>query len=498
MTIPGIILEIAQKLIKANYKAYLVGGCVRDLLLGIEPKDWDMATDALPNEILNIFPDALYENEFGTVGVKTGLEDEKLKIVEITTFRVEGKYSDFRHPDEVKFAKTIEEDLARRDFTVNALAMDLNFKKAQKKLNFKKHIIDPFGGQKDLKDKIIRAVLDPEKRFKEDALRLLRAVRFVVELTDRTNSLWKIEPKTREAIIKYAFLIQNISKERIRDELIKIMQTSEAGRGILMLEELGLLEFIIPELREGIGVTQNKHHIYTVFEHSVRALDYTAKKNYSLEVRFAALFHDIAKPRTKRGEGPDATFFAHEYLGAKMVKNILERLHFEKDFIKKVAHLVRYHMFYYNVGEVSPAGVRRFIKRVGLENIDDLIKVREADRIGSGVPKARVYKIRHLLYMIERVRRDPISHKMLQVNGNDVMQILNISPGPKVGRILEILLEDVLDDPKRNTKEYLEERIKELGKLSDEELEDLAKKAKQKKEEFEANIEKEMKKKYYV
>jgi poly(A) polymerase/tRNA nucleotidyltransferase (CCA-adding enzyme) len=498
MTIPGIILEIAQKLIKANYKAYLVGGCVRDLLLGIEPKDWDMATDALPNEILAIFPDALYENEFGTVGVKTGLEDEKLKIVEITTFRVEGKYSDFRHPDEVKFAKTIKEDLARRDFTVNALAMDLNFKKAQKKLNFKKHIIDPFDGQKDLKDKIIRAVLDPEKRFKEDALRLLRAVRFVVELTDRTNSLWKIEPKTREAIIKYAFLIQNISKERIRDELIKIMQTSEAGRGILMLEELGLLEFIIPELREGIGVTQNKHHIYTVFEHSVRALDYTAKKNYSLEVRFAALLHDIAKPHTKRGEGPDATFFGHEYLGAKMAKAILERLRFEKDFIKKVAHLIRYHMFYYNIGEVSEAGVRRFIKRVGLENIDDLIKVREADRVGSGVPKARVYKIRHLLYMIERVRRDPISHKMLQVNGNDVMQILNIPPGPKVGRILEILLEDVLDDPKRNTKEYLEERIKELGKLSDEELEDLAKKARQKKEEFEANIEKEMKKKYYV
>ena len=498
MIIPKIILEIAQKLIKANYKAYLVGGCVRDLLLGAEPKDWDMATDALPNEILAIFPDALYENEFGTVGVKTGLEDEKLKIIEITTFRIEGKYSDSRHPDEVKFAKTIEEDLARRDFTVNALAMDLNFKKAPQKLNFKKYIIDPFEGQKDLKDKIIRAVLDPKKRFKEDALRLLRAVRFVVELEDKTNSLWKIESKTREAIIKYARLIQNISKERIRDELIKIMQTREAARGILMLEELGLLEFIITELREGIGVNQNKHHIYTVFEHSVRALDYAAKNNYSLEVRFAALFHDIAKPRTKSGEGENATFFAHEYLGAKMAKNILERLHFEKDFIKKVVHLVRYHMFYYNVGEVSEAGVRRFIKRVGLENIDDLIKVREADRIGSGVPKARVYKIRHLLYMIERVRRDPISSKMLQINGNDVMRILNISSGPKVGMILEILLEEVLDDPKKNTKEYLEKRAKELGKLSEEELKDLAKKAKQKKEEFESDVEKQMKKKYYV
>jgi poly(A) polymerase/tRNA nucleotidyltransferase (CCA-adding enzyme) len=493
MSIPSKIISIFKKLQKNGFEVYLVGGCVRDLILGKKPKDWDIATSAKPEEILKIFPDAIYENDFGTVRVKTNSKDETLKIIELTTFRGEGKYTDFRHPTEIKFVSNIEEDLNRRDFTINALALKIKSFSAQalnKKENFE--IIDPFGGQIDLKNKLIRAVGDPNKRFSEDALRLLRAVRFATEFD------FKIEEKTYESLIKNAHLILNIALERIRDELVKIIQSENASRGILLLEEVNLLKFIIPELREGIGVTQNKHHIYTVFEHNIRALEYAAHKNYSLEVRFAALFHDLAKPRTKKGEGENVTFYNHEYVSAKMAQKILERLKFSREFINKVVHLIRYHMFYYNVGEVSPAGVRRFIARVGEENIDDLMKVREADRIGSGVPKAVVYKMRHLLYMIEKVRRDPISPKMLKVRGDDVMKILNISPGPKIGKILNILLEEVLDDPKKNNKKYLLKRIKELGKLNEKELDILVLKSKQKQEEFEQGLEKEIRKKYYI
>lgn len=507
MIIPKEILWVLNVIILAGYKAYLVGGCVRDLILGRKPKDWDIATEAWPDEILKIFPDAIYENEFGTVRVKTNSLDETLKIIEITTFRHEGRYSDFRHPANIQFAKTIEEDLARRDFTINALALEIQKPKIlNKNLEFKIKkpgfiLVDPFGGQKDLENKIIRAVGDPAKRFKEDALRLLRAPRILVELESLNigSSLhWQIEKETFLAIKKNAPLLKNISAERIRDEFIKIIITKEASRGILLLEELGLLEYIVPELREGIGVTQNKHHIYTVFEHSVRALNYASEKNYSLEIRLAALFHDIAKPRTKKGEGPEATFLGHEYLGAKMTQKILERLKFSREVINKVVHLIKYHMFYYNVGEVTASGVRRFIARVGIENVDDLMKVREADRIGSGVPKAVVYKMRHLLYMIEKVRRDPISPKMLKINGNNLMEILNIGAGPKIGQILNILLEEVLDNPKRNNKKYLTKRAKELNNLDDETLKQMVEKAKKKQQEFEEGIEKEIKRKYYV
>ncbi len=480
--IPQEVQNIAQKLQGNKFQAFLVGGCLRDLLIKRIPKDWDIATDARPEEIQKIFPESIYENRFGTVGIKTESEDEKLKIVEVTTFRIEGKYTDKRHPDEVVFAKTIYEDLSRRDFTINAIAFDFKTKK----------IIDPYEGRKDLKKGIIRAVGNPRERFEEDALRLMRAVRFAVELD------FEIEDQTAQAIKEKSGLLEMIAKERIRDELVKIIMTPQAAKGIILLEDLGLLRYIIPELREGIGVTQNKHHIYTVFDHNIRALNYAAEKNYSLEVRLASLLHDVGKPRTKKGEGPEATFYHHEIVGAKMAVQILDRLRFPKEIIQKVAHLVRHHLFYYNVGEVTPAGVRRFINRVGLENIDDLIKVREADRIGSGVPKARPYRIRHLLFMIEKVRTDPIHPKMLAVKGDDVMRILNIPPGPKVGYILSILLEEVLENPEKNKKEILEKRIEELGRLSDEDLKKLAQKAQEKKEEFEAGLEEEMKKKYFV
>lgn len=485
LSIPDEVKSIAETLEKAGYQAYLVGGCVRDLLLNREAKDWDVATNATPDKIQKLFEDSVYENDFGTVGVKTESADPKLKVIEVTTFREEGKYTDRRHPDEVKFAKTIEEDLSRRDFTINALA--INFAKGK----FDK-IIDPYGGEKDLKENVIKTVGLPDERFQEDALRLMRAVRLGTELE------FQIDLNTRRAIEKNAGLLEMIAKERIRDELIKILMADRAAQGIILLEELNLLQYIVPELREGLGCGQNKHHIYTVFEHNVRALDYTAKKGYSLLVRLSSLLHDVGKPKSKRGDGPDSTFHSHEVIGGKITVQILDRLRFPKDFIEKSAHLVRQHLFYYNVGEVTEAGVRRMLRRVGPENVDDLMQVREADRIGSGVPKAVPYKLRHLLFMMEKVKHDPLSPKMLKVNGEDIMKILSISPGPKVGQILNILLEEVLDDPKNNTREFLEKETLHLGKLSEKELAKLSEKAKESKTEAQSGIEEEFKEKFHV
>ena len=308
--------------------------------MGRESKDWDVATNAKPEEIQKFSPDNVYENKFGTVAVKTGSENPKLKIIEITTFRVEGKYTDKRHPDEIKFAKTIEEDLARRDFTINAIALkcDTNIRIHANDTN-KYKLIDPFGGQDDIKNRIIRSVGNPEERFSEDALRLMRAVRFATELD------FSIEEKTGEAVKKQAGLLEMIAKERIRDEFIKILMAEKAAMGIQMLEDFGLLRYIAPELRDGIGVGQNKHHIYSVWEHNLRALDYAAKKKYSLGIRLAALLHDIGKPATKSGEGPDCTFYNHEIVSAKIAVRILDRLRFPKDLAEKIIHLVRYHLF---------------------------------------------------------------------------------------------------------------------------------------------------------
>jgi poly(A) polymerase/tRNA nucleotidyltransferase (CCA-adding enzyme) len=504
MNVPKEIKSIAEKLGGAGYEAYLVGGCLRDLLLEKEPKDWDLTTNAKPAEIQKIFPDSVYENKFGTVGVKTGSKNLELAVVEVTTFRKEGKYTDKRHPDEITFAETIEEDLARRDFTVNAIALDLSshpdpasgggripgrfFANAQNDAG----LVDPFRGQEDLKKKLIRAVGDPEERFEEDALRLMRAVRFAAQLD------FTIEEKTAAAIKKHAGHLEFIAKERIRDELQKLLMTENAAAGIQKMQELGLMKYVIPELVEGVGVTQNKHHIYTVFEHNWRSLDYAAKKNFPLDLRIASLLHDVGKPRTKQGEGPDSTFYGHQVVGEKMVLQIMDRLRFPKDVTEKAALLVREHMFVYDPDTVSLKGVRRLISRVGPENVDDLIKIREADRIGSGVPKAQPYRLRHLQAMIEKVKKDPISPKMLKVNGKDIMTALKIEPGPKIGALLSILLEEILDEPKLNTKKYLTTRIKELGKLSEKELSLLAEKAKKSAVAAQERIDSELKKKYFV
>lgn len=480
MVIPKEVKSVLMTLKKAGFEAFIVGGCVRDVLRDAEPIDWDVATSATPEEIRKVFPKSFYENKFLTVTVQTESKDPRLKEIEVTTYRKEAKYTDKRHPDEVKFAKTIEEDLARRDFTINAIAAD------------PPKIVDPFGGQKDLKKSIIRTVGKADDRFSEDALRMMRAVRLATALN------FEIEKQTAESIKKNAFWLQAISKERVRDELLKIVMVDRAADGIELLRKLGLLKYIIPELEEGYGVSQNKHHIYDCYEHSLLSFKYAVQRGFNIYVRLASLLHDIGKPRTKRGEGPDATFYGHEIVGAKMTAQILNRLRFPKKDIDKIVKLVRYHLFYYNVGEVSESSVRRLVRQVGLENIDDLLQVRMADRIGSGVPKAEPYKLRHLRYIIEKVSRDPISVTMLKVGGNEVMKILKIKPGPKIGQILDILLGMVLEDPKKNKKEILEKEIEKLGQLSEKELAVLSQKAREEREKLESKKDEMTKKKYWV
>lgn len=485
MNIPKEVKTILEKLEEKGFEGFIVGGCVRDLLTNQTPKDWDITTNATPEEIQKVFPDSFYENEFGTVGVKVRskekLPDAEVEVVEITTYRTESKYTDKRHPDEIKFAQKLEDDLKRRDFTINAIAM-----------NKAGQIADPFEGQEDLKKKVVRAVGQPEERFGEDALRMMRAVRLASQLG------FIIEPGTLEAIKKHSYQLKKISTERIRDELIKIINSPRAHEGIELLRESGLLEYVIPELLEGVGVEQNLHHIYTVWEHNGRALKYTVEQEYSLEVRLGSLLHDVGKPRSKRGEGRNSTFYGHEVIGAKMTTQIMNRLRFPKDQADKITKLVRWHLFYYNPGEVTESSVRRLVAHIGQENVQDLLKVREADRIGSGVPKAIPYKLRHLKFMIDKVARDPISPKMLKINGDEIMALLSLPPSPKIGLIVNALMEEVLEDPTKNTKDFLGKRVKELNDLSEEKLKELAQAGKSKlAKEEEKEVEK-IKQKHFV
>ncbi len=484
MTIPKEVKNIISKLQEAGFEAYIVGGCVRDFLLGIEPKDWDVTTNAKPTEIQKIFPDSFYENNFLTVTVRTGSKNPALQDVEVTTFRSEAKYSDKRHPDQVKFAKTLQEDLSRRDFTINAIAIDIK--------GTKKEIIDPFEGQDDLKNNIIKTVGNPDERFGEDALRMLRAARFATTLN------FGIEEKTAEAIKKNSIWLEAVSKERVRDELVKIIMSPRAADGIELLRQLHLLKYIIPELEENVGVAQNKHHIYDCYQHALKALEYTTKKHFAMQVRLAALLHDIGKPRVKVGQGQEATFYSHELVGAKMAFQILNRLKFSNKDIEKIVKLVKWHMFYYNVGQVSESSVRRLVRNVGPESMEELLQVREADRIGSGVPKAEPYKLRHLKYLVDKVSKDPISVGMLKVDGKDIMNVLGIAPGPRVGQILDILLGYVLDDPKKNTKAFLSSEILKLGKLEEKKLKELSAAAKEDKFEVQTEQDESIKKKYFV
>lgn len=474
--LPIFINEIITRLTEAGFEAYVVGGSVRDFLLGKEPKDWDITTNARPETILKLLPDSKYENLFGTVIVPIRKADELITVIEVTTYRSEQTYSDHRRPDEVIFEDNIEKDLARRDFTINALALSPDGA-----------LVDLFGGEKDIKKRIIRTVGEPEDRFKEDALRMLRAVRFMTQLG------FEIEGKTERGIQKCAGTIKFVANERIRDELIKILASDRPAEGIRKLQESKLLNYIIPELEEGIGMAQNHHHTHTVYDHNLLSLRNCPNSEW--QVRLASLLHDIGKARTKKIIDGGATFYNHEIVGAKMVFKILRRLKFSTGDTERIVSLVRNHMFYYNVDEVTAASVRRLIRKVGEENLSDLIDLRVADRLGSGVAKAMPYKLRHLQYMMEKVRHDPVSVKMLKINGEDLMRILSIEPGPKIGAILDVLLSEVIEDPGLNTVDYLEKRSQELNQL---ELAELREKAKEVIEEKRSEEDQGLKKEFYV
>jgi len=470
--IPEHVLYCIKALQKAGFEAYIVGGCTRDFLRNVKPADWDIATNATPEQTQKTFIDlkvkTFYENDFGTVGVVFDIPKNGYEVIEVTTYRSETTYSDSRHPDKVSWSKTIEQDLKRRDFTVNAIAITL-------KNGSETEIIDLFEGKKDLENHILRAVGNSNDRFAEDALRMMRAVRLQTTL----GNDWIIEEQTEQAIKDNNQLLRKVSQERIRDELIKMINSENAAQGIESLRKNGLLQHIIPELEEGYEIDQNKHHIYDCYRHNLECLDYSAKKGFNFHIRMAALLHDVGKPRTKRGQGDDATFYNHEIIGAKMTKKILERLRFSKKDLEKIVCLVRYHLFYYNVDEVGESSVRRLVKNVGLENVEDLLKLRMADRIGSGCPKAEPYKLRHLKYMIEKVSKDPLSVKMLKINGQDIIDTLKIQPSPKIGQLLDVLLEEIIKEPKNNTKKYLNEKLIELSELDEKTLKELAEKAKE-------------------
>ena len=486
--IPPLVKNIADTLIKAGFEAYFVGGCVRSLALHMKPKDWDITTNAKPEEIQKLFPHSVYENKYGTVGVINDTDDETLKVVEVTPYRLESGYSDKRRPDEVRFTSNIGEDLKRRDFTINAMALALPADKAGYEL------IDLFGGQEDLKKKIIRAVGEPDNRFNEDALRILRAVRLAAELD------FKIEPETKKAIEKHSAHLKEIAQERIHDEFVKVIMSDRAKDGIELMYETGILKYIMPELEEGIDVEQNKAHSFTVWEHNLKSLEYAVMKKWPLEIRLAALLHDVAKPATRKwGEAKsDWTFYGHDVVGAKMAAKILARLKFPKKHIDLIAKLVRYHLFFSDTEVITLSAVRRLVRNVGPENIWDLMNVRFCDRIGMGRPKESPYRLRKYEAMIDEAMRAPLSVTALKIDGNRLMELLKIQPGPKIGHILNILFEEVLDEPEKNTEEYLEKRAVELNLLGEKELENLAKQAKDKKTEIEQAEIKEIRKKWWV
>ncbi|MEK7157182.1 MAG: HD domain-containing protein, partial [Patescibacteria group bacterium] len=364
--IPTEVKTVSDGLRKAGFEAYLVGGCVRDLIVGKEPKDWDVTTNATPEQIQGVFPESFYENDYGTVGVKTGSDDSRLAIIEVTPYRTESAYSDKRRPDAVSFGASLSEDLARRDFTINAIALD----------DDKGHLIDPYDGQKDIKDKLVRAVGDASLRFNEDALRMLRAVRFVAELD------FGIDGDTAAAISQNSEHLSHVSRERVKDELVRILNSSQPMSALVLAQKLGILEFISPDLIRGVGVEQNQAHSYDVFEHLMRSMQHAADKEWPFDIRLAALFHDVSKPETRRwsDEKKEWTFHGHEVVGSRVTKKALENLHFPKETIDKVTKLVRWHMFFSDPEQITLSAVRRMITNVGEENIWDLLNLRICDR----------------------------------------------------------------------------------------------------------------------
>lgn len=482
--VPDAVAAVATALENAGYEAYLIGGCVRDLLLGRTPKDWDVTTNARPEDIVRIFPETYQNNEFGTVGVITNSDDPRTHVVEVTPYREESGYSDARRPDSVAYSDSLEDDLKRRDFTINAIAYNVS----------REAIVDMWEGAADIAEKRIRAVGTPSERFAEDALRMMRAIRLSVELD------FLIDNETASAIAENADNLSRISKERIRDEFIRIMESDRPMQGVVLCEKLGLLTHIAPDLLRGIGVEQNQAHAFTVYEHLGRTLQHAADKGWPLHIRLAALFHDVSKPETRRWspEKKDWTFYGHEVVGARVTKKALTELKFPRETVEIVTKLVRWHMFFSDPDAVTLSAVRRTIQNVGRENIWDLLNLRICDRIGTGRPKEQPFRFRKYKAMVEQALRDPLSVTMLAIDGARIMELTGEKPGPRLGFTLHALLEEVLDDTAKNTPEYLTERARELLELPDETLRALGEQGRQKLADEEAAALKAIEHKHHV
>lgn len=520
--ISSYALFILYTLQKAGFEAYIVGGEVRDLLLdALEQRadrtshDYDFTTNARPEAIQALFPEHFYENTFGTVSVahehlatqataalgtalpmlpspppaadrhriidlaaatkihislqdQTTSETEISETVEptyqITTYRSQEVYDDHRKPTSMDWGDTLEEDLTRRDFTFNAMALQIDQGILEKRLpgtdlyhEFAANeytLIDPFQGYDDLQNSQLESVGKPTERFSEDALRMLRAIRFAVQLNVA------ISDQTFTAIQEQASLLQHISAERIRDEFLKMLSSDFPAEAIELLDQTGLLEFILPELLEGKGVQQGGHHTTDVWTHSIDALRHCPSPDPI--VRLATLIHDIGKPRTQRLQGNTITFYNHEVVGSRMAKVISERLRLSRQQTERIFILVRNHMFYYQPHNTD-AAIRRFMRQVGLAHIDDILDLREGDRLGSGARKTS-WRLEELkARMIEQLHQ-PMDVTDLAIDGNDLMQELGIKPGPELGKILKALFEVVLENPELNTKDQLLNVAKDLKK----------------------------------
>ncbi|MBM3261155.1 HD domain-containing protein [Candidatus Kaiserbacteria bacterium] len=484
LPVPQPVLEVCNTLKNAGFEAYLVGGCVRDLVVSREPKDWDVTTNANPEQIQSLFTETFYENDYGTVGVVTESDDPKLKVIEVTPYRVESGYSNARHPDEVRFSDSLTEDLRRRDFTVNAIAYD----------PLTHELIDEHGGKGDIERKVIAAVGNPGERFGEDALRMLRAVRLSAELD------FVIEAETAAGIVDQASQLEKVSRERVRDELMRILMSPGPMQALYMAQKLGILKYIIPELEEGIGIDQNQAHSYDVFEHNMRSLQHAADKNWPLEVRLSALLHDVGKPTSRRwsDEKKDWTFHGHEVIGAKMAKKILQDLRFSRETIENVTNLIRWHMFFSDPDTVTLSAVRRMIVNVGKEHIEELLNLRMCDRIGTGRPKEQPFRLRKYMSMVDEAMRDPVSVGMLKIDGKRLMDVTYETAGPRIGWILHALLEEVLDDPAKNTAEYLENRSVELSKEGNDALKEIGESGKDRREKEDEAAIRELREKHHV
>lgn len=519
-------LYILYLLQKNNFEGYIVGGAVRDTILdaqneqtesqddlsntssSLSASDYDFTTNALPEQIQEIFPEHFYENIFGTVGVakehlleqmqrtdflnttnelnikninhnsnqtiqiekaskiheslleNTHLDKHKQNtqkdIYEITTFRSDGTYSDHRRPNKVTWGNSLEEDLSRRDFTINAMAIKIN-QSFLESLDFKSgdsiitlnsevyEIIDLHNGSQDVSAQIIQTVGNSDKRFNEDALRMLRAIRFSVQLN------MQIDNDTFEAIIKNAQLLKHISFERISDEFMKMIKSDFPKEAVIILDEAGLLRYILPELLDGKGVMQGGHHTTDVWTHNLEALGTCPSKDPI--VRFATLLHDIAKPHTYKEINGKPTFYNHEIIGSRISKKIARRFKLSKYDVDRIFLLVRYHMFYYQPDHTD-ASIRRFMRKVGLENINDILDLREGDRLGSGARKTSWRLDEMKQRMVDQLHQ-PFSIKDLKINGHDLMEELNLKPGKELGEVLHALFDLVLEKPELNIKETL-------------------------------------------